>query len=127
MDVSTWTIKIERAYNGPSKMRMQELMSFPSRTMVSMIECAGNGRVFLVPKENGAQWALGGAGNAEWTGIPLKTVLEKAGLRPGAVYVIFEGADKGEIKRRTEISRRNSSCPQLARIEGFKRPCITGI
>ena len=63
-----------------------------------MLECAGNGRVFLVPKENGAQWALGGAGNAEWTGVPLKAVLEKAGLREGAVEVILEGTDKGEIK-----------------------------
>ena len=36
-----------------------------------MIECAGNGRVFLVPKEEGAQWQSGAAGNAEFTGVPL--------------------------------------------------------
>ena len=62
-----------------------------------MLECAGNGRVFLVPKENGAQWASGGMGNAEWTGVPLATILDKVGAKPNAVDVMFEGADKGTI------------------------------
>jgi len=70
----------------------------PSRTIVAMLECAGNSRVFLVPKENGLQWDLGGVGNAEWTGVPLRVVLERAGVRPDAVEVVLEGADAGESK-----------------------------
>ena len=39
----------------------------PSETRVTILECAGNGRVFLVPQVEGAQWELGAVGNAEWT------------------------------------------------------------
>jgi len=41
----------------------------PSETRIATLECAGNGRVFLVPQVEGAQWELGAVGNAEWTGV----------------------------------------------------------
>jgi DMSO/TMAO reductase YedYZ molybdopterin-dependent catalytic subunit len=62
-----------------------------------VLECAGNGRVFLVPQVRGAQWSHGGAGNALWTGVPLGAVLERAGVKPGAVDVVLQGADSGAI------------------------------
>jgi len=52
----------------------------PSETRVATLECAGNGRVFLVPQAEGAQWELGAVGNAEWTGVPLRALLERAGM-----------------------------------------------
>jgi DMSO/TMAO reductase YedYZ molybdopterin-dependent catalytic subunit len=94
----SWKLKVEGAVLHPLEIGYRDLTTMPSRTQVSMLECAGNGRVFLIPKENGAQWQSGGMGNAEWTGVPLTAVLEKAGLKPSAVDVIFEGADQGEIK-----------------------------
>jgi len=60
-----------------------------------MLECAGNTRVFLVPQVEGVQWELGAAGNAEWTGVPLRTLLERAGLEADACEVVLEGADRG--------------------------------
>jgi len=93
-----WKLKVEGAVEHPFEMGYRDLLGMPSRTQVSMLECAGNGRVFLIPKENGAQWQSGGVGNAEWVGVPLGAVLEKAGLKSNAVDVVFEGADQGEIK-----------------------------
>jgi DMSO/TMAO reductase YedYZ molybdopterin-dependent catalytic subunit len=51
-----------------------------------------------MPKVKGAQWQLGAVGNAEWTGVRLADLLEKAGVKEGAIEVILEGADEGEVK-----------------------------
>src|SRR5438128_12182517 len=67
----------------------------PSATRIATLECAGNGRVFLVPQVRGAQWELGAVGNAEWTGVPLRALLERAGFEEGACEVVLEGADRG--------------------------------
>jgi DMSO/TMAO reductase YedYZ molybdopterin-dependent catalytic subunit len=59
------------------------------------VECAGDGRSFLQPVQPGVQWSAGAVGHAEWTGVPLRLLLEQAGVRPGAVDVLFEGLDRG--------------------------------
>ncbi len=61
------------------------------------LECAGNGRVFLVPAVRGLQWGFGAVGNAEWTGVPLAAVLERVRPKAGAVEVILVGADAGAV------------------------------
>src|SRR5262249_33154198 len=69
----------------------------PSRSQVALLECSGNGRVFLVPRVDGVPWELGAVSNAEWTGVPLAAVLERAGLKSDALEVVCEGADAGQI------------------------------
>jgi hypothetical protein len=69
-----------------------------SETRVATLECAGNSRVFLVPQVQGAQWELGAVSNAEWTGVPLKALLERAGLQEDACEIVLEGADRGKPK-----------------------------
>jgi DMSO/TMAO reductase YedYZ molybdopterin-dependent catalytic subunit len=98
LDARTWRLKVEGAVERPLELSYDELRKMPSRTGIALLECAGNGRVFLVPKASGLLWELGGVSNAEWTGVPLAAVLEKAGLKAGAVEVIAEGADTGEIR-----------------------------
>jgi len=66
-----------------------------SETRTATLECAGNGRVFLVPQVRGAQWELGAVGNAEWTSVPLRVLLERAVLEDDACEVVLEGADRG--------------------------------
>jgi DMSO/TMAO reductase YedYZ molybdopterin-dependent catalytic subunit len=74
------------------------LSSMPSETRVAVLECAGNSRVFLVPQVDGAKWERGAVGNAEWTGVPLAALLERAGIEDDACEVVFEGADHGMPK-----------------------------
>jgi DMSO/TMAO reductase YedYZ molybdopterin-dependent catalytic subunit len=61
------------------------------------IECAGNGRSFFGAQQGtpvpGSAWKLGAIGVAEWTGVPLSAVLDRAGLRSTAVDVMPEGVD----------------------------------
>jgi DMSO/TMAO reductase YedYZ molybdopterin-dependent catalytic subunit len=62
------------------------------------LECAGNGRAFLIPQAEGAQWELGAVGNAEWTGVPLAALLERAGIEDAACEIVLEGAGQGTPK-----------------------------
>lgn len=94
----TWTLKVEGEVEHPITIGYDELKRMPSQTMTALLECAGNGRVFLEPPQVGIRWELGGVSTAEWTGIPLGAVLERAGLKPNAVEVILEGADQGEFQ-----------------------------
>ncbi|MEW6304807.1 MAG: sulfite oxidase [Verrucomicrobiota bacterium] len=99
VEVKTWRLKIDGLVNQPCELTYEELQKMPTRTVTMALECAGNSRIFLSPKVGGLQWELGAVGNAEWTGVPLATVLERAGVRAGAIEVVLEGADHGEIKK----------------------------
>lgn len=92
-----WRLRVEGLVKKEVEIGYDDLISMPSRTVTAVLECAGNSRIFLEPKAAGVQWELGAVGNAEWTGVSLRAVLERAGVRSGAVDVILEGADEGEI------------------------------
>ncbi len=93
-----WRLEVGGAVRHGVSLGLNELMAMPSVTRTATLECAGNGRVFLVPQTEGAQWELGAVSTAEWTGVPLRAVLERAGLMDGAVEVLLEGADQGVPK-----------------------------
>ena len=65
------------------------------RTVTVTLECAGNSRSFLTPKVEGVAWELGAVSTAQWTGVPLRAVLERAGLQAGAREAVLCGADRG--------------------------------
>jgi Oxidoreductase molybdopterin binding domain/Mo-co oxidoreductase dimerisation domain len=66
----------------------------PSVQLSAVNQCSGNSRGFFEPRVSGGQWANGAMGNALWTGVRLKDVLDKAGVKPGAVQVRFKGLEK---------------------------------
>jgi len=84
LDLASYQLRINGAVRNPFSLSYQELRDMPSETRVATLECAGNSRVFLVPQVEGAQWELGAVGNAEWTGVPLAALLERAGMEEGA-------------------------------------------
>ncbi|MBI1914770.1 MAG: sulfite oxidase [Planctomycetes bacterium] len=97
LDASTWRLKVEGAVERPLALSYEDLKKLPTRAVTATLECAGNSRALLVPKAGGVPWELGAVGNAEWAGVPLGAVLERAGLKDAAVEVVLEGADKGEV------------------------------
>jgi DMSO/TMAO reductase YedYZ molybdopterin-dependent catalytic subunit len=62
------------------------------------LECAGKNRNFLKPKVKGVQWRLGAVGTAEWSGVPLSTLIDRAIPKPNAREVILEGTDCGMLE-----------------------------
>jgi DMSO/TMAO reductase YedYZ molybdopterin-dependent catalytic subunit len=99
LDAKAYRLEVSGAVNKPLKLSLDELRKLKSVTRPLTLECAGNGRLFLRPKVKGVQWELGAVGTAEWTGVPLSAVLELAGVQPGAVEVILDGADRGDPKK----------------------------
>lgn len=89
-------LSVDGAVTTPLSITYDELKRLPAVTIVATLECAGNSRIFLVPQKPGAQWELGAVGNAEWTGVPLATILNRAGLSGDTRDVVLEGADRGE-------------------------------
>src|SRR4051812_24213404 len=93
LDRAFYQLRIDGAVKHPFALGYDELRSMRSKTRVATLECAGNSRVFLVPQMQGAQWELGAVSNAEWTGVPLRALLERAGLAEDACEIVLEGAD----------------------------------
>jgi DMSO/TMAO reductase YedYZ molybdopterin-dependent catalytic subunit len=98
VDVKSWRLKVEGAVEKPLELSYEDIKAMASKKQVTLLECAGNGRGFLVPKATGVVWELGAVSTAEWTGVPVSAILEKAGVKKDAVDIIFEGADAGEVR-----------------------------
>jgi DMSO/TMAO reductase YedYZ molybdopterin-dependent catalytic subunit len=94
LSAESYRLQIGGAVRNPFSLTYQQLREMPAVTRLALLECAGNSRVFLVPQVPGAQWELGAAGNAEWTGIPLSALLERAGLEDDACEIVLEGPDR---------------------------------
>ena len=93
-----WRLEISGAVRNTVSFTLDQVKALPAVTRTATLECAGNGRVFLVPQTEGAQWELGAVSTAEWTGVPLRTVLAQAGLADEATELVLEGADQGMPK-----------------------------
>jgi DMSO/TMAO reductase YedYZ molybdopterin-dependent catalytic subunit len=98
LDVPSYQLRIGGAVRNPLSLSYEEIRNLPAETRNATLECAGNSRVFLIPQAAGAQWELGAVGNAEWTGVPLRALLERAGVEEDACEIVLEGADQGMPK-----------------------------
>ncbi len=95
LDLADFRLRVEGLVERPLDLSWADLIALPERSLFATVECAGNGRSFLQTPVPGVQWGAGAIGHAEWTGVPLALVLERAGIRPGAIEVLCEGADTG--------------------------------
>lgn len=105
LDPSTWQIDVGGLVERPLSLNLRDLKNMPSQTQVVTLECAGNGRSMLDPPVEGEQWSLGAVSTAEWTGVPLLEVLDRAGIKPSAREVVFRGADRGAAPGRRGPTR----------------------
>jgi DMSO/TMAO reductase YedYZ molybdopterin-dependent catalytic subunit len=94
IDVDKFRLAVHGNVNQPLSLSLKEIMNLPHVEMAAVNQCSGNSRGFFVPRVAGGEWANGAMGNARWTGVPLKSVLDKAGVKAGAVQVRFNGMDE---------------------------------
>jgi DMSO/TMAO reductase YedYZ molybdopterin-dependent catalytic subunit len=97
IDPNSWRLRVEGAVSRPLELSLADLRQMPTVKKPLTLECAGNGRVYLTPKVRGVAWQFGAVGNAEWTGIALSDILDRAGLKLSAVEIVLEGADRGTV------------------------------
>lgn len=91
---ANWALRVGGLVDEPRTYRLNDLRRMEPLTVTAVVQCSGNGRAFHRPKAPGVQWERGAVGNAEWTGVRLRDVLAKAGVRPEARHVQFQGADR---------------------------------
>ncbi len=94
-DEATWALSVGGLTRNPLELSMTELRTRPIVRMTVTMECAGNGRARLSPRPISQPWITEAIGTAEWTGTPLRPILEEAGLEDDAVELVFRGADHG--------------------------------
>jgi len=110
IDSSTWQLRVEGSgVSRPREFAYDEIVSMPSVSVLKFIECAGNGRSFFESaygqRAQGGQWHLGAIGVAMWTGVPLREVLDRAGLKRTARDVMPEGLDELKVRRPIPIGK----------------------
>jgi DMSO/TMAO reductase YedYZ molybdopterin-dependent catalytic subunit len=76
---------------------LKELMALPQFEIAAVNQCSGNSRGFFEPRVAGGEWGNGAMGNARWSGVRLKDVLDKAGVKAGALEVRLSGLDAPSV------------------------------
>ena len=108
IDARTWRLKLwgtglhgSPTQDRPVEFSYEDLLGMRAETLVTPIECAGNGRGFFTSQQgqevSGTPWKLGAIGVARWRGVPLSLVLERAGLTPEAVDILPRGLDSDYV------------------------------
>ena len=93
LKVEDWRLAVGGHVARPLSLSLAELKAMPTAEIIAVNQCSGNSRGFSEPRVGGGQLAHGAMGNARWTGVPLRAVLSAAGVKEGAVDVVFDGAD----------------------------------
>src|SRR5512145_2174125 len=94
-DDSAWRLELRGLFQNSLSLRLEELRRMPATTLRVTLECAGNGRGQLAPRYPSVPWLEEGVSTADWTGVPLAVVLNKAKLDGKATDIVFHGADRG--------------------------------
>jgi DMSO/TMAO reductase YedYZ molybdopterin-dependent catalytic subunit len=105
LDAATFRLTIGGLVERPLHFTVRDLQNMRSQTLVATLECAGNGRALFDRPTEGEKWGLGAVSTAEWTGVPLVEILDRAGVRPDAKEVLFRGADGEAVEGRPESIR----------------------
>lgn len=92
---ATWHLAVAGEVHRPFTLSFTDLLALPSQEVVVTTECAGNSRSYLTPPAEGLAFRHGAVSTARWKGVPLRILLEQAGVKDTAVEVLFEGADSG--------------------------------
>ncbi len=125
IDPASWQLSVfgtglknSPGIGNPINFSLTDLQQMPKKTIWTAIECAGNGRSYFGTQQgtpvSGTQWGLGAIGVAGWTGVPLSTVLDQAGITSSAVdvmpsgldsTVVASGVDAGHVRRPIPASK----------------------
>jgi sulfite dehydrogenase len=97
IDPAAYRLRVSGNVNTPLELSLGDLRAMPTVELVAVNQCSGNSRGYFEPRVNGGQLGNGAMGNARWTGVPLKAVLDKAGIKAGSLQVTFNGMDNPPV------------------------------
>lgn len=99
IDPSSWRLEVDGLVRGPRSFTLDELAGFSRRSVTATLVCAGLRRdefLSLGPLPGELSWGPEPASTGQWTGFPLRELLEAVGVADGARYVEFVGLDRVE-------------------------------
>jgi DMSO/TMAO reductase YedYZ molybdopterin-dependent catalytic subunit/glyoxylase-like metal-dependent hydrolase (beta-lactamase superfamily II) len=108
LDPDSWVLEVGGLVPRPGRLALKDIEALPAVQVVATLECAGNGRSMFDTPIEGEPWRLGAVSTAEWTGIPLIDVLDRAGANSGQ-HVVLRGADQGPVDGVAEAVRYERS------------------
>jgi DMSO/TMAO reductase YedYZ molybdopterin-dependent catalytic subunit len=126
VDPSAWRLVVGGHVRGSLTLTLEEIKRRPAVTRAVTLECAGNGRAKLSPRPLSQPWLFEAVGNAEWTGTPLRPLLEAAEPLDGAFEVVFTGLDQGVQGGVEQHYERSLSMTEAFREEVFLAYAING-
>jgi DMSO/TMAO reductase YedYZ molybdopterin-dependent catalytic subunit len=94
IDANAFRLNVRGEVTSALSLSLRDLLAMPAVEIVAVNQCSGNSRGLYEPRVPGAQWGNGAMGNARWTGVRLKDVLDRAGVKAGASAVRFNGLDE---------------------------------
>lgn len=93
VDTDKFTLRVGGGVRTPLTLKLDDLKKMPATEIVAVNQCSGNSRGFVEPRVAGGQLGNGAMGNARWRGVPLRAILQRAGLNAGSKQVAFQGLD----------------------------------
>ena len=133
IDPAAYRLAVRGLVDKPLNLSLAELKAMGQAEVVAVNQCSGNSRGYSKPRVFGAQLANGAMGNARWVGVPLKTVLQQAGVKAGARNVVFNGLDTpvlpstSDFRKSIAIEHAMGGEPLLAwQMNGEEIPFLNG-
>ena len=117
VDADGWRLKIGGRVAAPLEFSLEEIKKRPRRTIPVTMECAGNGRALFAPRRISQPWLLEAIGTAEWTGTPLRSILQEAGVSADAAEIVFTGLDRGVEGDQVQYYQRSLTLDEATKDE----------
>ena len=106
VDPGTFRLNVRGHVKQPISFTLDDLVrKFKPIEIAAVNQCSGNSRGLFAPRVAGGQWANGAMGNALWRGVSLKALLNRAGVKPGALQVRFNGLDTGILPQTPDFMK----------------------
>jgi DMSO/TMAO reductase YedYZ molybdopterin-dependent catalytic subunit len=94
INAGSFRLTVRGQVNDPLSLSLDDILAFPQVELAAVNQCSGNSRGYFLPRDPGGEWSNGAMGNARWSGVRLKDVLDRAGVKAGSVQVRFRGLDE---------------------------------
>ncbi len=117
VDARSWQLQINGRVSKPMMLTLEDIKRRPAVTLPVTMECAGNGRALLNPRPISQPWMLEAISTAEWTGTPLRGLLEESGLLDDTVELLFTGLDRGIQADEDQFYQRSLTVDEVLREE----------
>jgi sulfane dehydrogenase subunit SoxC len=111
IDPSKHMLYVHGMVKQAKKFSMSDIKRYPALSRIMFLECSGNGLTeWAKPTLKTVQGTHGLTSTSEWTGVPLSTILNEVGLRPGAKWLLAEGGDAAVMTRSIPIEKALKDC-----------------